>query len=221
MVIKLLTRVDKLYIASALYVVLSLVLGAFLLNGLVIFLGWNMILATVDFALAKLLKYQSHQNRHWIFLILLFGFWVLFFPNTFYILTDFIHLQVYDFFTDYPSIYTMQTDDWLVMGHITVGALLGLKLGINSIVLLEDTFLSKLKLKPYRIILLTSLFLLSSTGIYIGRFLRFNSWDFLRLFQILASLFEEFQFMVSFILIFTVIHWVSYLLFANRTNNVV
>jgi uncharacterized membrane protein len=221
MVLKLISKIDKLYFASGLYVLISIILGAYLLNGLVLFLGWNMILATVVFFLSRLLIYLDQRKVHCVFLWMTFGFWILFFPNSFYILTDFIHLEVYDFFIDYPSIYTLKIDDWLVMAHITIGALIALKLGLSSITLLEEHFLQKLKLKPYKILILTALFLVSSIGIYIGRFLRFNSWDILRLFQIVQELFEEWQFMMGFILVFTIIHWVSYLLFANRTNNVV
>jgi uncharacterized membrane protein len=221
MVLKFFSRIEKLYIASVLYVVISILLGAHLLNGLVLFLGWNMILATVVFFLSRLLIYLDQRKVHGVFLWMTFGFWILFFPNSFYILTDFIHLEAYDFFIDYPNIYAMEMNDWLVMAHITIGALIALKLGLSSITLLEEHFLQKLKLKPYKIIILTTLFLLSSTGIYIGRFLRFNSWDILRVFHIIQALFDEWQFMIGFILVFTIIHWVSYLLFANRTNNVV
>jgi len=212
---------DGHYWASLSYLVLSYGLGIYLFNGLVLFLGWNMILATTVYALAKLILHMDQKRVSKLWIGLVFGLYVLFFPNAIYIITDFIHLEAYDFFTQYPRIYAMEINDWLVMAHITIGALIAMKLGMSSVIKLEDRFLEKLNIKPYRIIVLTSLFGISSVGIYIGRFLRFNSWDILRLSSIIIQLFDQWKFMIMFVIIFTVIHWVSYLLFANRTNNVV
>ena len=212
---------DGHYWASLSYLVLSYGLGIYLLNGLVLFLGWNMILATIVYALAKLILHMDQKRVSALWIGLVFGLYVLFFPNAIYIITDFIHLEAYDFFTQYPRIYAMEINDWLIMAHITIGALIAMKLGMSSVIKLEERFLDKLNIKPYRIIVLTSLFGISSVGIYIGRFLRFNSWDILRLSSIIIQLFDQWRFMIMFVIIFTVIHWVSYLLFANRTNNVV
>jgi uncharacterized membrane protein len=221
MVHKLMSKMDGHYVASILYIVFSFLLGAYLLNGLVLFLGWNMVLATMVYALSQLILYLDQKRSSLLWILIVFGLWILFFPNAIYIITDFIHLEAYDFFIEYPSVYVMEINDWLVMAHITIGALIAMKLGMSSVIKLEQRFLERLKLKPYKIIILTALFGISSVGIYIGRFLRFNSWDVLRLFSIIVQLFEQWNFMMMFVIIFTVIHWVSYLLFVNRTNNIV
>jgi uncharacterized membrane protein len=221
MVRKLISMIDGHYWASLMYIILSFGLGLYLLNGLVLFLGWNMVLATTVFALSHLILYMDQKRVPVGWIMVVFGLYVLFFPNAIYIMTDFIHLEVYDFFTNYPSVYAMEINDWLVMAHIIIGALIAMKLGMSSIMRLEQRFLVRWRLKPYKILLLSALFGISSIGIYIGRFLRFNSWDILRLSSIITTLFEEWKFMIVFVIIFTVIQWVSYLLFANRTNNVV
>lgn len=211
--------IDGHYLSSIIYILISFLLGIYLMNGLILFLGWNMVLATVVYILAQMIETLDKRSIHPIWKILLFGLWVLFFPNAIYILTDYIHLEAYDFFTDYPNVYAMQINDWMVMAHITIGALIAMKMGMTALMRLESRFIEKLKLKPYRIVILTILFALSSTGIYIGRFLRFNSWDIIRIFSIINQIIEHYLFALFFIIIFTIVHWVSYLLFASRTKN--
>lgn len=221
MVLKRMIHMNKLYLASSLYILSSFILGACLMNGLVLFLGWNMILATLVYVLAQLIVYFDKRHAPVVLLWIIFGFWLLFFPNTFYIITDFIHLEMYDFFIDYPSLYAMIINDWFVMAHITIGALIGIKFGVSSIHLMEYHFTPKFNLKPYAFVLLTVLFILSSLGIYIGRFLRFNSWDFYKVFQILNEMKENGPFLLIFVLLFTIIHWLSYFLFSYRTKDIV
>jgi len=215
----MLKKIHPYYYISALYVLLSVVLGLFLTNFLIIFLGWNMILATFVFFLSEIYMILKKRNTHPALQLPVLGLFILFFPNALYIFTDFIHLQNYTFFLDYPNIYAIQIEDWLVFMHIAIGALYAAKLGISSIHNLEPIF--KQNFKNYYFLVLSALFLLSSTGIYIGRFLRFNSWDFLQLFSIFSDMFQNISFFLGFIIIFFVLHWVSYFLFSKQKSNVI
>jgi len=215
----MLKKIHPYYYISALYIFSSIVLGMFLANFLVIILGWNMFLATCVYFLSESYIYIKKKNTHLVFQFMILGLFILFFPNTLYIMTDFIHLQNYTFFDDYPNIYAFQIDDWLVFMHIGVGALYAAKIGISSIHKLEPVL--KPILKKYFALALSLLFLLSSTGIYIGRFLRFNSWDFLQLFSIISEMFQHATFFIGFIMIFFVLHWVCYFLFSKLETIVI
>ena len=78
--------------------VVSFVLGAILNNFLVIFLAWNMFLATLVFLISNVLVYLYKKKASLWILLLGLGLWILVFPNSIYMLTDFIHIQNYTFF---------------------------------------------------------------------------------------------------------------------------
>ena len=214
MVADMFKKIHLFYYITALYIILSIILGMFLTNFLIVFLGWNLFLATFVFFLSEIYVFLNKKGTHiWVQSVVLIMF-ILFFPNTLYVLTDFIHLQNYSFFENYPNLYAFQIEDWLVFMHILIGALYAIKLGISSIHNLEHVF--KPLFKKYYILALSTLFLLSSTGIYIGRFLRFNSWNFLQLFSMLSEVFKNLSFFIGIIAIFFVLHWVSYFLFSKQ-----
>jgi len=215
----MLKKIHLYYYISALYVVISVGLGMFLTNFLVMFLGWNMLLATFVFFLSEIYVILKKKNTHFALQLLVLGLFILFFPNALYIVTDFIHLQNYSFFSDYPNFYAFQIEDWLVFMHIAIGALYAAKLGISSIHNLEPIF--KPIFKKYYFFVLSALFMLSSVGIYIGRFLRFNSWNFLQLFTVISQMFQNISFFIGFVIIFFVLHWVCYFLFPKQAINVI
>jgi uncharacterized membrane protein len=207
-------KIHPFYYVSILYIVLSVVLGIFLTNFLIIFLGWNIFLATFVFFLSEIYISLNKKKANQLVQSVVLLMFILFFPNTLYVLTDFIHLQNYSFFENYPNVYAFQIADWLVFMHILIGALYSTKLGISSIHKLEPVF--KPLFKKYFLFALSILFILSSIGIYIGRFLRFNSWNFLQIFPMITEVFKNLSFFIGIITIFFVLHWVSYFLFSKQ-----
>jgi uncharacterized membrane protein len=203
-------KIDPLYYGTIVYVLLSLILGISLLNFLVIFLGWNMILATIAYGLSKLSNHLKKKSVNSIYLVLSFLCWLLFFPNTFYLLTDLIHFQNYGFFNSYPNVYYYDLSNWLVFFHLVIGAFYGAKLGVSSIHQIEEAYLIKHKFKS---IIIVAIFYLSSIGIYIGRFIRLNSWNFLKIPNALLEIFSEFTFFLGFTTIFMFLHLFCYILF--------
>jgi uncharacterized membrane protein len=122
----------------------------------------NLFLATVPFLLSNQLK--KHEKITWKTILLIAG-WLLFFPNAPYLITDIFH------FTQRAPVPA-----WFDLLIVISGAWNGLILAIASLLQVEN-FLSK-KLKPFWVSSITLfIMLLSSCGVYIGRFLRFNSWD--------------------------------------------
>ncbi len=129
-----------------------------------VFLVWNLFLAFIPYLFSVFAL--KHKENHWRFWPL-FGVWMLFFPNAPYILTYFIHLK-------YSTADTFMMD----ISLIGIFSVLGLFLGALS---LQHIFISlKHHFSPagsWGIVL--GVILLSGIGIYLGRFIRWNSWDIL------------------------------------------
>lgn len=131
------------------------------------YLLWNIFLAFVPYLISLILfNLYKIKKINTFFLMIGFVFWLLFIPNAHYLITDFIHL---DEVKHAPLLY----DSFLLFSSALVGLLFGLY-SLNHIEnIIKDNF-SVLKTK---IIMSVSIFLMGF-GIYLGRFLRFNSWDF-------------------------------------------
>ncbi|WP_298473084.1 DUF1361 domain-containing protein [uncultured Maribacter sp.] len=128
------------------------------------FLLWNLFLAILPLIVSKIIRYNSKVNSSNIALAVLFVLWILFLPNSPYIITDFIHLET--------GISTM----WVDLFMLFIFALNGVLLGTLSMVDMFHSLTKKFNQKIANITLLSSCYL-SGFGIFIGRFLRFNSWD--------------------------------------------
>lgn len=127
-------------------------------------LVWNIFLALVayDFScLACVAKYQ------WLKAILLLA-WLLFYPNTFYMLTDVVHMSfARDILTDKLSfIYYL-----IYMSSI----LLALVAGVLSVRYVINILKMRNWLLQYSFMGIVSF--ISSLAIHIGRYARLNSWN--------------------------------------------
>ncbi len=133
------------------------------------FLLWNLFLAWLPliFALLASEKYQAAASgRNWRFLGLA-GAWLLFFPNAPYIFTDLIHLRTH-FFNHF----------WVDLVLILLCALTGLVLGFVSLYLMQSV-VTRMLGRAASWLFIATVAGLSGFGIYLGRILRFNSWDVL------------------------------------------
>lgn len=160
------------------------VLSALQMN--VYWLSWNLYLAFIPLGLSLLL-FRSQQNsqrggklrRSWLWWFQLFAF-LAFLPNAPYLLTDVIHLI---------ELSKIANSVWIVLLILIPVYLLFILAGFEAYVL------SLINLGYYmnligrgRWIWIAELFVhsLCAVGVYLGRFLRFNSWDFIRKPQTLA-----------------------------------
>jgi uncharacterized membrane protein len=133
-----------------------------------VFLVWNLFLAWIPY-LGSLWADQLHrsQPRRWWRLLVPGALWLVFFPNAPYIITDFFHLQ------ERASIPL-----WYDTGMLAVFAWTGLFLAVFSLRIMQR--LVKRHLGSILGWLFVAVTLgLSGLGIYLGRFLRWNSWDLL------------------------------------------
>jgi uncharacterized membrane protein len=127
-----------------------------------IFLAWNLFLAWLPFAFA-FLAYQFRHNT--LLLLPLSGLWLLFLPNAPYLITDLMHLH-------YSSIVPVWYDVIMIFSF----ALTGLLLGFLSLFLMQSLVVKRFGWRLGWLFVWLVLGL-SGLGVYIGRFLRWNSWD--------------------------------------------
>jgi uncharacterized membrane protein len=133
-----------------------------------LFLNWNLFLAFIPWLFSTLLIiYPRFHSRRLIIILLLF-FWLLFFPNAPYILTDLFHLHV---FSSMPV--------WFDLVLILAFAWTGLMFGFLSLWNIEKILSTYFSARIVPVISILLLFI-GSFGIYVGRYLRWNSWDIIR-----------------------------------------
>jgi uncharacterized membrane protein len=134
------------------------------------FLIWNLFLAWIPFIISYIL-YTLTIRRKWLYLVVPIAafLWLIFFPNAPYILTDLQHLTRAGVYI--PVWYDVMMLIWF--------SFTGLLLGIVSLFLMQEIVRREFgRWLGWGFVALVAG--LSSAGIYMGRFLRWNSWDILR-----------------------------------------
>ena len=130
------------------------------------FMVWNLFLAWLPllFALGLRTNLTTKPWLHWqsIGLSLL---WLGFLPNSFYLMTDLIHLQS-------SGSTSIMYDIAMMLSFI----LNGLLLGYISAYLVHAQLLKRVS-RTQAHLLIALVFLASSFAIYLGRYLRWNTWD--------------------------------------------
>jgi uncharacterized membrane protein len=154
-----------LFAGSLFCAALALVRDAHVGNGDFRFLIWNLFLAWIPFALAVFVYDRWRRRETGLLLIALGGIWLLFFPNAPYIATDFVHLR-----QDPLAPY------WYDAVTIAAFAWIGLLLGFASLYLMQ-TGVRQARGTVAGWLFAVIALALGSLGIYLGRFLRLNSWD--------------------------------------------
>lgn len=133
-----------------------------------IFFVWNLILAWIPY-LASLwsVSFQRRHPRAWWLLLPVGALWLLFFPNALYIITDLVHLR------ERPPV-PIWYDIVLLASFVLNGcwlAVVSLHQMQGVVQRVSGTLMSWL------FVLVVSG--LSGLGVYLGRVLRWNSWDVL------------------------------------------
>lgn len=128
-----------------------------------IFLIWNLFLAWVPYGISLLLRPGQWAVTTCLLLLL----WLLFFPNAPYIITDLLHLR-----------HRPPVPLWYDMLTIFAFAWTGLIFGYLSMLRVQRVMTQNWG-GTWAKLLTTFALLLAGFGIYIGRFLRWNSWDLL------------------------------------------
>lgn len=133
-----------------------------------VFLVWNLVLAAIPVLLAwwLVIRVRAHGWLKWQQLLLTLV-WILFLPNSFYLITDFIHLRA-----------TFEASLLYDIVMLMCFVLAGLALGMTSIYMVQRELMRRLS--TYQVWSIVGLVLLASSfAITLGRFTRWNSWDIL------------------------------------------
>lgn len=158
----LLTILTFSAVSSVLLLIRMLVSGTARLG----FLQWNLFLAWLPLIFAFLFYRRVKARKDFTWQNSLLGFlWIAFLPNSFYIITDLIHLQSSG---EVGLLYDT--------AMITSFVLNGLFLGYISMYLI-DKVLRKFIEQKVVFTLMQFVLLLCAFAIYLGRYLRWNTWD--------------------------------------------
>lgn len=168
-----LSGVEKRYLQT-LGLLSSLCLGLFVFRLLVTgvsrywFVPENLLLAWLALIFGWILVKQIERRgwHNWKTLVLT-GLWLLVLPNAWYVMTDFVH--VFDS-GEISYLYDI--------AMITVLTLTGFLLGFTSLFMVHRRLLKRLDIFSSTVIIETVI-LLVSFAIYLGRDLRWNTWDIL------------------------------------------
>jgi uncharacterized membrane protein len=129
------------------------------------FLVWNLFLAWVPVS-AALVCQAFARRRTYGFAIGAGVIWLLFFPNAPYMLTDYIHIR------EMPLTSPLWWDALMLSSFVWTA----LMLGFFSLYLMQGAW--RAHMGRFGSWLLVALALgLGSFGVYLGRFVRLNSWD--------------------------------------------
>jgi uncharacterized membrane protein len=129
------------------------------------FLVWNLVLAAVPLAITAWLSARPSLHVRTVYLCGVSLLWLLFFPNAPYILTDFLHFK---------GEHAMP--GWFDVLLLASFSLTGLLLGLGSLSEMQRIWEERFSWTIVRWMNFGCC-VLAGFGIYLGRFLRYNSWD--------------------------------------------
>ena len=136
-------------------------------SGYYVFLLGNLFLACMPLFFSTALRVTNRLRWHWTIMVGLAGLWLLFLPNAPYILTDILHLS-----------RSSNAPAWYDLALLLSCSGTGLLVGYLSLVDVQGIVARKFTPVVGWIFAIVSLGL-SGFAIYLGRFLRWNSWDVL------------------------------------------
>jgi len=175
---KYFSRQEKEYICALLCICIVVYTGRVFFSGTLhyMFMPWNLFLGGIPLVFSRLAREKVIQAKsRWIIpaYILL---WLLFFPNSHYMLTDLYHFNIRPGMPQWYDLIFLLSFAWT-----------GIMLGLMSLWDIEQVlrYRDRERWIPY---VSTFILFLAGFGIYLGRDLRWNSWDF---FTNPAGLFRE------------------------------
>ena len=142
-----------------------------------VYMNWNLLLAFI----ALFFLFLFEKSVLLIEKIVFFTFWIFFFPNAVYMITDFIHLR------NVGPDWLLWYDAMMIFAYASIGVFISsyslIRMHKKLFILRSSAFIFSLFVA-----------LISSFGVYLGRYHRFNSWDIVsQPSQIVKSILEIFS----------------------------
>ena len=172
------TSLERRFILVLLICCLTLYIGRIQFSGTLhyFFMIWNLFLGFIPLMFSRLVREGIIQNKsRWIIPIYSL-LWLLFFPNSYYMLTDLYHFNIRPGMPQWYDLLFLLTFAWS-----------GIMMGMMSLWDIETALIHRNREKwvPY---VSTFLLCLAGFGIYLGRDLRWNSWDiFINFFHVISD----------------------------------
>jgi len=146
---------------------------------LYLYLNWDMFLAWVPVGVALLMDWIARgedrlQARHYLLLLPVGMVWLFFYPNSGYLITDIVHPFLH--YKPANGDFFYEIEFWHHLFLFFSAGVIGLLLSFYSLFSVQELVKRQFGRAVGWIFAVTVL-LLSSYGIYIGRFIRWNSWD--------------------------------------------
>jgi uncharacterized membrane protein len=180
------------------------------------YLGWNLLLAWLPLLFVVLLR-RSLEYHPWLALrpMIWTVLWLAFLPNSFYIVSDLLHLQ------------SVSTTDVLYDTVMMVSFMInGLLLGYISLYQVHQELKKRLNSATWTNGLISLSLVVCSFAIYLGRDLRWSSWDLIVnpqgiLFDISNQIIDPLHHLQAFTttLMFFVLLGTFYLVICSIANN--
>ena len=123
-------------------------------------LMWDLFLAWIPLTIAYLLR-SRQWTRQWAYYSLLF-LWLIFFPNSGYLLTQ----------------LTRHDSAWMFIGFFITFSIVGIFVGTISLLWIHIEVRHRFGPRLGDLFIACAL-ILSGIGVYAGRYIRLNSWDIL------------------------------------------
>lgn len=130
-----------------------------------LFMPWNLFLAYIPYLISERFSRNVPLMEHKWKRIAVVAAWLLFIPNSFYIVTDLFHLDQFDAAPKWFDLLLLFSFAWN-------GLLLGL-LSVRKMAIIQQAISGQ----RFSLLFIFAVMWLNAFGIYIGRFLRYNSWD--------------------------------------------
>lgn len=132
------------------------------------FMTLNLFLAYIPFELCLLLKlFKPIKKFEWPLFVVFGMIFLLLVPNTFYMITDLIHLNQFQF----NFLVGLNLKEWIFFTYLMLGVFLAMYVMI--LIFMEILHFTK-HIWLNRILVIILMFL-NGLGIYMGRFLRFHT----------------------------------------------
>ena len=175
-------------------------------------LVWNLFLAWIPYGFAILARLENEKPLSGSFTILILGaVWLAFFPNAPYLLTDLKHY-----------LYDQKLNWWYDLGIYLGFAFTGCFLAVASLEAMQAIVSRRFGVIASWMFALGAIGL-SGIGVYIGRFIRLNSWDVLTRPKLVYDtlnnhIFDPHPRSVGVSLMFSLILLMCHLMFVERTD---